>query len=99
MEQTQPRKRLHEEDPRGRIDVACFKTAEAVVKGSFGEAGARIWDGGLGDVVEELVRSNVPDRVITPVDIMRELGITRAPGNADTLCGGIVRGNGRRKKR
>lgn len=68
-----PTIRLRDADPRGRVDVAVFRLGEQLVKRTIG---AKVWDNGLGEVVEAIVvESRVPSQVITPVDVARAIGI------------------------
>ena len=68
---------LRDTDPAGRFDVMAFRLAEHFTKTVLEPKlnNLPIWKHGVGDVIEEAIRKNLPARVFTPVDIARELGI------------------------
>jgi hypothetical protein len=71
-----PASSILDEDPRGRMDIAVVRLAEATCKRALGPAGAVAWDHGLGDVVEAVVVANgIPSKPLTAVDIARAAGI------------------------
>lgn len=68
---------LLDEPPFGRMDVATARGARALFSHVEQNTGLKLWENGLGEVVEELIRENVPSREITAVDVARHLGILR----------------------
>lgn len=75
----QKRNSILTEDPRGRLDIATVRLAETTCK-TFGPAGSALWDGGLGEFVEAVVRENtgIPSTPFTPTHIARKLGLLPA---------------------
>ncbi len=67
--------KIRDADPKGRIDVAILRMGQEVAK-RCGPKGEAVWNGGLGDVVEEIiVNAGVPSKPFTAVDLAREIGI------------------------
>lgn len=80
------------DDPRGRLDIAVVRLAEAVCKRGLGPAGATAWDHGLGDIVEAVVVENgVPSQPLTAVDLARAAGLL-PPARTKRLAGRRVHG-------
>lgn len=64
------------QDPRGRVDVAIVRFAEVICKKGFGDGGAAVWDGGLGDFVEAIVVGNgISSQPVTIETVTEELGL------------------------
>jgi len=74
--ETPVRRSILEEDPRGRMDIATVRLAQATCK-TFGPAGEAVWDNGLGELVETVVKENLglPSKPLSTVDIARKLGL------------------------
>lgn len=69
-------KTIMNDDPRGRMDIAIVRLAEATCKRGLGPVGAAAWDHGLGDLVEAVVVENgVPSKPLTAVDLARAAGL------------------------
>lgn len=68
---------LRDTDPKGRFDVMCYRLAEHFTKTVLEPAlkGVPVWNHGLGEVMEETIRKNLPAKAFTPVDIARAFGI------------------------
>ena len=66
------RQRLTEVDPKGRVDVALLNAGKHLFKHVGAE---HVWNGGLGEVVEELLGNAGLSKPITALDAARELGI------------------------
>jgi hypothetical protein len=82
-----PGQRLTEQDPRGRFDVMAARLARHGVSQIEQRTGVDLWERGLGDVAEELIREYIPDHPFTAVEVCRAIGIlppakriSRAPG-------------------
>lgn len=60
------------------LDEVGVQCAKRIVNGIEQRMGCQIWNTGLGQVIEEFVRQNVP--AYSPTDLARVVGILRAPG-------------------
>jgi hypothetical protein len=71
---------IAKQDPRGRLDIACLRTAELLFKRYVEPAcgGIPLWDKGLGSVVEQMILdAGVPSKPLTAVDVARAAGLLR----------------------
>jgi len=64
--------RLRDADPKGRVDALLLRSGEQFAKQIGAE---KIWNNGLGDVVEELLENAGISKPITASDVAREIGI------------------------
>lgn len=67
-----PKTRLRDTDPKGRVDVALLRAGERIAKHVGAE---KVWNSGLGEVVEEMLENSGLSKPITATDVARSLGI------------------------
>ena len=75
---------IAKQDPRGRLDIACLRTAELLFKRYVEPVcgGIPLWDKGLGSVVEQMILdAGVPSKPLTAVDLARAAGVLRRPNH------------------
>ena len=75
---------IAKQDPRGRLDIACLRTAELLFKRYVEPVcgGIPLWDKGLGSVVEQMILdAGVPSKPLTAVDVARAAGLLRRPNH------------------
>ncbi len=63
---------LRDADPKGRVDALLLRTGEHLFKHVGAE---KLWNNGLGDVVEELLENSGLSKPITASDVARQIGI------------------------
>ena len=82
---------LRDAAPEGRLDVMLHRLAEKFTREKIEPLanGIPLWTGGLGEVVEQVIKDNIPSRKFTALGVMRELGFM-PPERTN-------RGKGRRK--
>ena len=68
---------LRDADTTGRFDVMCYRLAEHFTKNVLEPklGNVPLWNRGMGDVMEEAIKQNLPSKVFSPVDIARAFGI------------------------
>ena len=64
--------RLKDADPRGRVDVAIYRGAEKIAE-HIGMG--HVWNAGLGEFFEHVIRNVASSKPITPLDVAQSIGL------------------------
>lgn len=71
-------------DPRHRLDVATYRLIEQCFRSQIEPAIERstgrrlpLWDSGIGTVIDQFIRENMPSSPIGPLEIAQAIGLLK----------------------